>query len=123
MRAAEERNIPWVRLNEQSLVQLGHGKYQQRIQATITGKTPYISVELASDKEETNKILGALGLPVPKQIMVQHKDRAIEAAHKIGFPVVTKPFNGNHGRGISIDLTNDEEVAWDSSPPRTIPAR
>ena len=111
VRAAEERNIPWVRLNEQSLVQLGHGKYQQRIQATITGKTPYISVELASDKEETNKILGALGLPVPKQIMVQHKDRAIEAARKIGFPVVTKPFNGNHGRGISIHLTNDEEVA------------
>ena len=53
VRAAEERNIPWVRLNEQSLVQLGHGKYQQRIQATITGKTSYIAVELASDKEET----------------------------------------------------------------------
>ncbi|HWS40993.1 MAG TPA: cyanophycin synthetase, partial [Arenimonas sp.] len=67
VRAAEERNIPWVRLNEQSLIQLGHGKYQQRIQATITGKTPYISVELASDKEETNKILGTLGLPIPKQ--------------------------------------------------------
>ncbi|HWS40648.1 MAG TPA: cyanophycin synthetase, partial [Arenimonas sp.] len=111
VRAAEERNIPWVRLNEQSLIQLGHGKYQQRIQATITGKTPYISVELASDKEETNKILGTLGLPIPKQILVQHQDRAIEAAHKIGFPVVTKPYNGNHGRGISIRLTTDEEVA------------
>ena len=111
VRAAEERNIPWVRLNEQSLIQLGHGKYQQRIQATITGKTPYISVELASDKEETNKILGSLGLPIPKQVLVQHQDRAIAAAHKIGFPVVTKPYNGNHGRGISIRLMNDEEVA------------
>ena len=110
VRAAEERNIPWVRLNEQSLIQLGHGKYQQRIQATITGKTPYISVELASDKEETNKILGSLGLPIPKQVLVQHQDRAIAAAHKIGFPVVTKPYNGNHGRGISIRLMNDEEV-------------
>ena len=111
VRAAEERNIPWVRLNEQSLVQLGHGKYQQRIQATITGKTSYIAVELASDKEETNKILAGLGLPVPRQILVQHQDRAIEAARKIGFPVVTKPYNGNHGRGISIGLQTDEEVA------------
>ena len=67
VRAAEERGIPWLRLNEQSLVQLGHGKYQQRIQATVTGRTPHIAVELASDKEETNKILGSLGLPVPKQ--------------------------------------------------------
>jgi len=111
VRAAEERNIPWTRLNEQSLVQLGQGKYQQRIQATITGKTSYIAVELASDKEETNKILAGLGLPVPRQILVQHQDRAIEAAHKIGFPVVTKPYNGNHGRGISIGLKTDEEVA------------
>ena len=111
VRAAEERNIPWVRLNEQSLVQLGHGKYQQRIQATITGKTSYIAVELASDKEETNKILAGLGLPVPRQVLVQHQDRAIEAAKKIGFPVVTKPYNGNHGRGISIGLQTDEEVA------------
>ena len=111
VRAAEDRNIPWVRLNEQSLVQLGHGKYQQRIQATITGKTPHIAVELASDKEETNKILAGLGLPVPRQILVQHQDRAIEAAKKIGFPVVTKPYNGNHGRGISIGLQTDEEVA------------
>ena len=111
VRAAEERGIPWVRLNEQSLVQLGHGKYQQRIQATITGRTPYIAVELASDKEETNKILAGLGLPVPRQVLVQHQDRAIEAARKIGFPVVTKPYNGNHGRGISIGLRTDEEVA------------
>ena len=66
VRAAEERDIPWLRLNEQSLVQFGHGKYQQRIQATVTGQTPHIAVELASDKEETNKILGSLGLPVPQ---------------------------------------------------------
>ncbi len=110
VRAAEERDIPWLRLNEQSLVQLGHGKYQQRIQATITGKTSHIAVELASDKEETNKILGSLGLPVPRQELVQSEGAARRAARKIGFPVVTKPYNGNHGRGISIRLTNDEEV-------------
>jgi len=111
VKAAEDRKIPWLRLNEQSLVQLGHGKYQQRIQATITGKTPHIAVELASDKEETNKILGSLGLPVPRQELVQSESSAIRAARRIGFPVVTKPYNGNHGRGISICLRTDEDVA------------
>ncbi|HXS03936.1 MAG TPA: cyanophycin synthetase [Rhodanobacter sp.] len=110
VRAAEERGIPWLRLNEQSLVQLGHGKYQQRIQATVTGRTPHIAVELASDKEETNKILASLGLPVPKQELVQSEEGALRAARRLGVPVVTKPFNGNHGRGISIRLTTDEEV-------------
>jgi cyanophycin synthetase len=110
VRAAEERDIPWLRLNEQSLVQLGHGKYQQRIQATVTGRTPHIAVELASDKEETNKILASLGLPVPKQELVQSEDAALRAARRLGVPVVTKPFNGNHGRGISIRLTTDEEI-------------
>jgi cyanophycin synthetase len=111
VRAADERGIPWLRLNEQSLVQLGHGKYQQRIQATVTGRTPHIAVELASDKEETNKILASLGLPVPKQELVQNEEGASRAARRLGFPVVTKPYNGNHGRGISIRLMNDEEVA------------
>ncbi len=108
--AAEERGIPWLRLNAQSLVQLGYGKYQQRIQATITGRTSHIAVELASDKEETNKILASLGLPVPKQELVQSEEQARRAARRIGFPVVTKPYNGNHGRGISIRLMNDDEV-------------
>ena len=111
VRAAKERGIPFLRLNDQSLVQLGHGKYQQRIQATVTGRTPHIAVELASDKEETNKILATLGLPVPKQELVQSEIQAVRAAQRIGFPVVTKPYNGNHGRGISIRLTSDAEVA------------
>jgi cyanophycin synthetase len=111
VRAAEQRGIPWLRLNEQSLVQLGHGKFQQRIQATVTSSTSHIAVELASDKEETNKILATLGLPVPKQELVQSEAQAIRAAKRIGFPVVTKPYNGNHGRGISIRLSNDQEVA------------
>ena len=110
VRAAEERGIPWLRLNEQSLVQLGHGKYQQRIQATVTGRTSHIAVELAGDKEETNKILGALGLPVPRQELVQTEEMALRAARRLGVPVVTKPYNGNHGRGISIKLSGDEEI-------------
>src|SRR5690606_8922637 len=95
VRAAEERGIPWLRLNDQSLIQLGHGKYQQRVQATVTGRTPHIAVELASDKEETNKILATLGLPVPKQELVQTEEAALRAARRLGVPVVTKPYNGN----------------------------
>ena len=110
VRAAEERGIPWLRMNDQSLIQLGYGKWQQRIQATVTGRTSYIAVELAGDKEETNKILAARGLPVPRQELVRSADRAVWAAKRLGYPVVTKPYNGNHGRGISIHLTNEDEV-------------
>jgi cyanophycin synthetase len=108
--AAEERGIPWIRLNRYSLVQFGHGKYQQRIQATTTGRTGNIAVELAGDKEETNGILRDLGLPVPEQRIVRRASEAVRAAKRIGFPVVLKPLNGNHGRGVSINLKTDEEV-------------
>ncbi|MDN5795016.1 MAG: cyanophycin synthetase [Intrasporangium sp.] len=110
VKAAEERDIPWIRLNEQSLVQLGHGRYQQRIQATITGRTPHIAVELASDKEETNTILGEQGLPVPQQRLVRSADAAWRAAQRLDGPVVVKPYNGNHGRGITINITSEEDV-------------
>ena len=110
VKAAEERDIPWLRLNRYSLVQFGQGRYQQRIQATTTTRTSNIAVELASDKEETNSILRDLGLPVPKQLMVRSKQDAVRAARRIGFPVVTKPLDGNHGRGVAINLRTDEEV-------------
>src|SRR5690242_9370022 len=110
VRAAEERRIPWIRLNEQSLIQFGHRRYQQRIQATVTSRTSHIAVELASDKEETNRILGNLGLPVPRQRLVQREEDAVAAAERIGYPVVVKPYNANHGRGISIHLTTEAQV-------------
>ena len=110
VRAAEERRIPWIRLNEQSLIQFGHGRYQQRIQATVTSRTSHIAVELASDKEETNRILATLGLPVPRQRLVQEVEEAVEAAEAVGYPVVIKPFNANHGRGITIHVTTAEDV-------------
>jgi cyanophycin synthetase len=111
VQAAEERGIPWIRLNRQSLVQFGHGKYQQRIQATTTGRTSNIAVELASDKEETNRILRDLGLPVPQQKLVRRAQDAVRAAERIGFPVVVKPLAGNHGRGVSINLKTPDEVS------------
>ncbi len=108
--AAEERDIPWLRLNKYSLVQFGHGKHQKRIQATITSETSHIAVEISCDKEDTHNLLNDLGLPVPQQHMIYSPREAVMAARRIGYPVVVKPLNANHGRGVSINLTSDEEV-------------
>jgi len=110
VKAAEARDIPWLRLNKYSLVQFGHGKWQRRIQATITSETRHIAVEIASDKEETNQLLGDLGLPVAKQRIVRRAEDAARAAERIGFPVVVKPLNANHGRGVSIRLMDKDAV-------------
>lgn len=110
IKAAEDRDIPWLRLNKYSLVQFGHGKHQQRIQATITSETKHIAVEISCDKEDTHNLLNDLGLPVPKQHMIYSAARAVRAAHNIGYPVVLKPLDANHGRGVSINLTEDEQV-------------
>ena len=110
VRAAEERDIPWLRLNDYSLIQLGHGKYQKRIQATVTSETRHIAVEIASDKEETNRILGDLGLPVPRQRTARSAEQAVRAAERLGYPVVVKPLDANHGRGVSLDLENSDQV-------------
>ncbi|MBL9063929.1 cyanophycin synthetase [Tabrizicola sp.] len=110
VKAAEERDIPWIRLNNQSLVQFGHGKHQQRIQATITSQTKHIAVEISCDKEDTHNMLNDLGLPVPQQRVVYSPTEAVRAARRIGFPVVVKPLDGNHGRGVSINLTEDAQI-------------
>jgi cyanophycin synthetase len=110
VKAAEERDIPWIRLNDYSLVQFGHGKYQQRIQATITSETRHIAVEISCDKEDTHNLLNDLGLPVPQQRMVYNKRAAVRAARHIGYPVVVKPLDANHGRGVSINLTEDSQI-------------
>ncbi|MCL4132625.1 UNVERIFIED_CONTAM: hypothetical protein GTU68_037129 [Idotea baltica] len=110
VRAAADRDIPFLRLNRYSLVQLGHGKYARRIQATVTSETRHIAVDIASDKEETNKLLGDLGLPVAHQRMVYSEREAARAAERIGFPVVVKPLNANHGRGVSIGLKDVDSV-------------
>jgi cyanophycin synthetase len=110
VRAAEERDIPWIRLNDRSLVQLGHGKFQRRIQATITSETRHTAVEIASDKRLTNQILADLGLPVPRQARVYDAEEAVEDAERLGYPVVVKPLDGNHGKGVSIGLRTAEQV-------------
>ncbi len=111
VRAAEARDIPWVRLNDASLIQVGQGRYQKRIEAALTSQTSHTAVEIASDKELCTRLLSDLGLPVPKQLHVRDAEDAVEAANYIGFPVVVKPVDGNHGRGVSVNLTTDAEVA------------
>ena len=107
---AHSRDIPWIRLDRRSLVQLGQGIHQQRIRATVTSRTPAIAVDLASDKSLTNALLSSAGLPVPRSQVVRTQDGAVEAAHSIGYPVVAKPLDGNHGRGVGLDLRTDDDV-------------
>jgi len=107
---AASRDIPYIRLDRYSLVQLGQGVHQQRIRATMTSRTSGIAVDVASDKNPTNPLLDSAGLPVPKSEVVETADAAVAAAHRIGFPCVVKPLDGNHGRGVHLDLQNDDEV-------------
>src|SRR5690348_15364207 len=111
---AVSRDIPWMRLNQYSLVQLGQGVHGKRIRATMTSETSSIAVDIASDKDLTTTLLGAAGLPVPKQESVRSEDGAVAAAKRIGFPVVVKPLDGNHGRGVCLNLQSEEDVrdAW-----------
>ena len=107
---AVARDIPWLRVNEYSLVQLGQGVHAQRIRATMTSRTSALAVDIAGDKDLTTRLLPAAGLPVPKSESVRSADRAVEAARRIGFPVVVKPLDGNHGRGVCLDLRDEDAV-------------
>ena len=104
------RDIPYIRLNEQSLVQLGHGIHQRRIRATMTSLTGSLGVDIASDKKLTNRLLAATGVPVPRAEVVRNEDGAVAAAKRIGFPVAVKPLDGNHGRGVMLNLADDDAI-------------
>jgi cyanophycin synthetase len=111
---AESRGIPYIRLNEQSLVQLGYGVNQQRIQATTTGQTNMIAVEIAGDKNATKKLLGEMGIPVPRGFCVRYEEDLEDTVKRVGFPVVIKPLDGNHGKGatVGIDSLEDARTAF-----------
>ncbi len=108
--AARRRAIPVMRLDRQSLVQLGYGSRQQRLRASITGRTSQVAVALAGNKDMTKAMLQELGLPVPRGKMVRSPEAAIAAARELGSAVVIKPLDGNHGRGVSTDLHSDEQI-------------
>ena len=107
---ARRRGIPVRRLNSHSLVQLGLGKNLRRIQATMTDYTSAIGVEIAQDKDDTKRVLGTIGLPVPKGDVARSADEAVEIAEEIGFPVITKPLDASHGRGISGRLDDEQSL-------------
>ena len=107
---AESRDIPFIRLNDQSLVQLGQGINQKRIQATTTSKTNMISVDIAGDKSATKKLLGDMGVPVPRGYEIREEDDLERTVDRVGYPVVIKPLDGNHGKGATVGITNIDDA-------------
>jgi cyanophycin synthetase len=110
VRAARQRNIPFRRLNEESLVQLGHGVHQRRILTAETDRTSVIAEAIAQDKQLTRMLLREVGVPVPEGRPVTDADDAWAAAQELGPPVVVKPQDGNHGRGVTTNLTTREQI-------------
>ena len=108
--AATQRGIPSIRLTEGNLVQLGYGIAQRRIWTAETDQTSAIAEEIASDKDLTKSLLKACGVPVPEGELVRSAEQAWEAAQEIGVPVVLKPYDGNHGRGVSLNLMTQVDV-------------
>lgn len=107
---AVSRGISYIRLNKQSLVQLGYGKNQVRFRATMTDKTSSIAVDLASNKDETKRMLIDAAIPVAKGLCIVDPEEVDVAIDKIGFPLVFKPLDGNHGKGASINVKTIEEA-------------
>ena len=107
---AASRGIPWIRLNKYSLCQLGYGANQKRIQATVTSETSSIGVELACDKEDTKHLLEQAEVEVPRGDIISKEHSLKEACNYVGYPLVIKPIDGNHGRGITVDIQNYEDA-------------
>lgn len=109
---AKRRGIPVMRLNEGSFIQLGHGKYQQRVRASVTGRTSMVAVETAGDKNFTKKLLDESGIPVPRGVVVRNVEDAVREAKRLRYPLVTKPLDGNHGRGVTIGIKDEEQLRF-----------
>lgn len=107
---AAKRGIPYIRLNKQSLVQLGYGVNQKRVRATIASTTSNIAVDIACDKEETKLLLEAAEIPVPRGTVIRTEEGLDEAISKFGYPLVIKPIDGNHGKGNTTNITNREQA-------------
>jgi cyanophycin synthetase len=109
---ARRRGIPVMRLDRRSFVQLGYGRRQQRIRASISGRTPIVAVDIAGDKDLTKALLQDAGIPVPKGEVARSPGEALKAARRLGFPLVTKPLDGNHGRGVTTDIGTEAQLRF-----------
>ena len=107
---AAKKGIPFIRLNKQSLVQLGYGVHQKRIRATIASTTSNIAVDIAGNKEETKMLLDAAQIPVPNGVVIRTEEGLKEAVEDLGFPLVIKPIDGNHGKGNTTNITTWEQA-------------
>lgn len=107
---AVARGIPWIRLNKYSLCQLGYGFNQARIQATVTSKTSSIGVDIAGDKEDTKFLLNQAEIPVPRGEIIRSEAGLKEAVEDLRYPLAIKPINGNHGRGVTTNITSWEQA-------------
>lgn len=108
--AARRRGIPVSRLNGQSLVQLGWGSRQRRLRASVTDRTGLVAAELAGDKAQAKALLGAIGCPVAKGVVVATAEDALASAMRLKRPVVIKPLDGNHGRGVTTGLQTEADI-------------
>ncbi|NIC43550.1 cyanophycin synthetase [Aquabacterium sp. A08] len=108
--AASQRQIPAIRLTTGNLVQLGYGSKQRRIWTAETDKTSAIAESISRDKDLTKRLLAACGVPIPQGQVVTSPAEAWEVAQDIGLPVVVKPSDANHGRGVSLDLSTQAAV-------------
>lgn len=116
VRAAQVRNIPWLELDVRNLLQFGYGVHQKRVQASLTSHSNILSVELACDKEATKRMLGNAGIPVPKGTVIYSLRELEDSLEYLGgYPIVIKPLDGNHGRGITLNINSWEqaEAAYD----------
>ena len=107
---AMKRGVPYIRLNKQSLVQLGYGVNQKRIRATIASTTSSIAVDIACDKEETKNLLEAAEIPVPRGVIIRSVEGLQDAIDRVGYPIVLKPIDGNHGKGATTNIINWEQA-------------
>ena len=111
IKEAEARDIPWMQLSARAMIQLGYGVHQKRIQATLSDYSGILAVELACDKEGTKQILRDAGVPVPHGTVINYLDELEGAIEEVGgYPIVIKPLDGNHGRGITIDINDWDEA-------------
>jgi cyanophycin synthetase len=108
--AAERQGIPWVRADEQSIVRLGYGKHRKYIESTIADSTRLIGVDIAGDKDLTKRFLSDAAIPTPSGAVVCSADEAIAALKKLGAPVAVKPLDGNQGKGVSLNLSTEEQI-------------